>query len=343
MAKIGEGDSRWIVTQRADGKNVGNWHWTEKNLFPFTEKRAKEVFVDVVLLTAKDLGDGLSLSATVTRCDRCDGESVVMNRKGKLLFIFDFSLTLRYEATLTAADKDPVKCKGEIVVKEIANDEPSPNIKVSQDENAPAKEAARVAQTLRADARAPLMRVIDSILDDMKGQIEGVRAPSIPDASGAATPATISGNSATTSLSRPADTKSGGGTLTQTLDCDVPVSELFAVFVDAQRVQAYTGAPAQVEARVGSPLSLYGGAVKGEVLTCEVGARLVLKWRAQSWPSDCWSTVTLSFESRDGSRSRLILSHTNLPSAEVERTRGFWEQQFWTRIRALFGWRMEVL
>ena len=27
MAKWGEGDPRWIVEHRDDGKNVNNWHW----------------------------------------------------------------------------------------------------------------------------------------------------------------------------------------------------------------------------------------------------------------------------------------------------------------------------
>ena len=27
MAKEGEGDPRWIVSERADGKNVDGWHW----------------------------------------------------------------------------------------------------------------------------------------------------------------------------------------------------------------------------------------------------------------------------------------------------------------------------
>ena len=27
MALKGEGDPRWIVTNRDDGRNVNNWHW----------------------------------------------------------------------------------------------------------------------------------------------------------------------------------------------------------------------------------------------------------------------------------------------------------------------------
>ena len=30
MAKLGEGDARWIVEERKDGANVHNWHWVGK-------------------------------------------------------------------------------------------------------------------------------------------------------------------------------------------------------------------------------------------------------------------------------------------------------------------------
>ena len=32
MAKLGEGDDRWIVKEREDGANCNNWHWTTKNI-----------------------------------------------------------------------------------------------------------------------------------------------------------------------------------------------------------------------------------------------------------------------------------------------------------------------
>jgi len=39
MAKVGEGDARWIVEDRADGTNVNNWHWKEKDALSWSEKR----------------------------------------------------------------------------------------------------------------------------------------------------------------------------------------------------------------------------------------------------------------------------------------------------------------
>ena len=38
MAKVGEGDERWIVKERADGQNCNNWHWTTKDVSGHTKK-----------------------------------------------------------------------------------------------------------------------------------------------------------------------------------------------------------------------------------------------------------------------------------------------------------------
>jgi hypothetical protein len=47
MAKWGEGDPRWIVEQRDDGRNVNNWHWTEKNATNWSKDKIKELFKQV--------------------------------------------------------------------------------------------------------------------------------------------------------------------------------------------------------------------------------------------------------------------------------------------------------
>ena len=38
MAKVGEGDERWIVKERADGHNCNNWPWTTKDVSGHTKK-----------------------------------------------------------------------------------------------------------------------------------------------------------------------------------------------------------------------------------------------------------------------------------------------------------------
>ena len=45
MAKVGEGDDRWIVEDRADGTNVHGWHWQEKDAMPWARARFEETCV----------------------------------------------------------------------------------------------------------------------------------------------------------------------------------------------------------------------------------------------------------------------------------------------------------
>ena len=43
MAKWGEGDPRWRVEHREDGRNVNNWHWSEVNKMEWTKQRLGEL------------------------------------------------------------------------------------------------------------------------------------------------------------------------------------------------------------------------------------------------------------------------------------------------------------
>ena len=49
MAKLGEGDDRWIVKERDDGKNCNNWHWSETNLTEWSKERLTELLCAVVV------------------------------------------------------------------------------------------------------------------------------------------------------------------------------------------------------------------------------------------------------------------------------------------------------
>ncbi len=43
----GEGDSRWLVAERADGHNVGSWHWEEVNKMAWARERLSELLVGI--------------------------------------------------------------------------------------------------------------------------------------------------------------------------------------------------------------------------------------------------------------------------------------------------------
>lgn len=60
MAKWGEGDPRWLVEDRSDGKNVNQWHWEEINKLEWAKTRLAELLVgleaeDVRITELKDV------------------------------------------------------------------------------------------------------------------------------------------------------------------------------------------------------------------------------------------------------------------------------------------------
>lgn len=99
MAKWGEGDPRWIVEERPDATNVNNWHWTEKNATPWSKERIRSLFDQF------EIEEGASSPVcTVTAVDKVDGEATANNRKGKLIFFYEWNVVLKWEGSLTSGD-----------------------------------------------------------------------------------------------------------------------------------------------------------------------------------------------------------------------------------------------
>lgn len=93
MAKWGEGDPRWIVEERPDAINVNNWHWTEKNACGWSKTKFKELFKDLVIKNEV-------IQCKITDIDRCEGEAVANNRKGKLIFFYEWDINLKWKGSL---------------------------------------------------------------------------------------------------------------------------------------------------------------------------------------------------------------------------------------------------
>lgn len=100
MAKWGEGDPRWIVEERPDATNVNNWHWTEKNATPWSKDKLKS------LLTGFEISAG-DIKVTVTEVSKLSGEATANNRKGKLIFFYEWDLQLKWSGQVNEGQKTP--------------------------------------------------------------------------------------------------------------------------------------------------------------------------------------------------------------------------------------------
>lgn len=103
MAKWGEGDPRWIVEERADAKNVNNWHWTEKNAGPWSKEKIKSLFTGFVIDSDKC---NLFVFAyeidfiEITEVSKCEGDANANNRKGKLIIFYEWEVELAWKGII---------------------------------------------------------------------------------------------------------------------------------------------------------------------------------------------------------------------------------------------------
>lgn len=95
MAKFGEGDERWIVRDREDGKNCNNWHWSEISLTDWSKERLTELLVGVAGLEDSNKG-----FCKITSLDKCTGDVTVQMRKQKKFPLYELEMVLKWEGQL---------------------------------------------------------------------------------------------------------------------------------------------------------------------------------------------------------------------------------------------------
>ncbi|CAH8462132.1 unnamed protein product [Schistosoma haematobium] len=108
MAKLGEGDPRWIVEERADAKNVNNWHWSDKDATGWSINKIKE------LLKGSKIENDL-YSCKITDISKLDGEANVYVRKGKLMCFYEWEIVIDWEGIVKSSE-DKVKIVGKVEV-----------------------------------------------------------------------------------------------------------------------------------------------------------------------------------------------------------------------------------
>ncbi|KAG1685231.1 Activator heat shock protein ATPase 1 [Nymphon striatum] len=101
MAKIGEGDPRWIVEERPDATNVNNWHWTEKNATPWSKDKLTELLLKT-FITDDDLGQ-----VELLELSKFEGDATASNRKGKVIYFYEFSLMIEWSVMYPKYNDNP--------------------------------------------------------------------------------------------------------------------------------------------------------------------------------------------------------------------------------------------
>lgn len=356
MAKWGEGDARWQVADMGvGGRNVNNWHWTEKDALPWSRDRLQE------LLGTADLAPGSGLGVRSTGVKACEGEAVVNNRKNKIIAAYEISLTLGWEGTA-----DGTAVTGEVRVPYISeeNHDEDPEVQVAASSEGAAAQKLRGAilshgKKVLHDALATFVRELraggpmrDGAAQPKAGPaqpVDAVAGSSTAGATAAANGSAAAGAAAPAAAEKqeaPEEKRGGSGHSIELKErFFAGASELYECFTVPPRMMAYTQSPAEAQPQPGGRFSMYGGSVQGVFRELSQNTRLLLDWRFSNWEEGVYSRVELRFEEPDKGNTLVTLTQTGIPDADayghhdvVGVTETGWRQQVFDRIRRVFGY-----
>lgn len=282
---------------------MNNWHWTEKNATPWSKERITSLFKDY------PIKHDSKVDCRVVSVEKVDGEATANNRKGKLIFFYEWNVVLKWQGSL---DEGEPTYKGKATIPNLSeeNDLDDIDITISIDESS--EESERLKQFMYNIGRAQIRSQIGVYLrelreefskglilpkkDDQKVKADGVsnitsgfnkKVNLEPINSGAVK----APNAGTPSIGCKLDVKTI--TFSETFQCQA--KDLYEVLTKPDLVSVFTRSQAKVDATRGGEFSLFDGNITGKFEELVPNEKIVQSWRYKQWPSGHFSQVIINF------------------------------------------------
>ncbi|KAG0726960.1 Activator heat shock protein ATPase 1 [Chionoecetes opilio] len=310
MAKWGEGDPRWIVEERPDATNVNNWHWSEKNAAGWSRDKIKLLF-EGLQLEDPNLG-----TVTIKEVSKCEGDATASNRKGKLIFFYEWVVDMEWTAVLLADPQREVKGSLDIPNLSEENDPHEIDVNVSVTSGGSGGDAIKdfILKKGLVTLQAKVKEYIDTLKQEyatdlikptkVTGQAVTKQSKTLITPARHHTPHNTTTAAAVNSAAQGVGKMDLGIkiktvqlTLSQTFKCTA--QELYTALTQREMVAAFTRGDVKLEVVKGGKFEFFGGNITGEFEELVPNKRIVQKWRFKSWPSGHYSKVTLDIEQQE--------------------------------------------
>lgn len=328
MAKWGEGDPRWIVEERPDATNVNNWHWTEKNACAWSQDKIKELFAGLTIE-----GDGVSCK--VKEVKKCEGEAVANNRKGKLIFFYEWNIVLSW---VSQSHKD---VEGKINIPNLSEENSISEIDIEITLKDSSDDGEKVKHYLHTKGKEVIRKQLEQYVSSLKQEFtRGMILPKkdmVKDITNITsgvnvkmqmnTPVATANNNRTGKLST--------ATIRQQQKFQCRARDFLDVFTTPEMVQAFTKSVVRLEPKVNGVFELFDGNIHGHFVEITPN-KITQQWRCKQWPDGHFSQVTLEIVERND-HTEVNLVQVGVPASEEEATKLNWDRYYWDPIKRTFG------
>jgi activator of HSP90 ATPase len=124
--------------------------------------------------------------------------------------------------------------------------------------------------------------------------------------------------------------------LHQEVEMKAPPSRIYEVLLDSKQFAAFSGMPAEIDAKAGGVFSMFGGMIVGRNIEIVPNQRIVQAWRPSHWAPGVYSIVKFELNQR-GSAVMLFLDHTGFPQGDYGSLFSGWNSHYWMPLKRFFG------
>eukprot|EP01103_Thecamoeba_quadrilineata_P002707 TRINITY_DN12610_c0_g1_i1.p1 TRINITY_DN12610_c0_g1~~TRINITY_DN12610_c0_g1_i1.p1 ORF type:complete len:345 (+),score=72.22 TRINITY_DN12610_c0_g1_i1:25-1059(+) len=338
MARIGEGDPRWLVQDRADGTNVNNWHWSDYNCTTDAKKRLSELLAQVPIL---ENGDEFCRFVSV---DKVGGEVSVSVRKGKLFVFYELDLKINWEGCRSGNLQ-----LGTIHIPNIETDDDDFDTEILANEKN--EDSSYFVSAVKSKGVPIVKNKIQELVDELKKEHQRKVLKEVPSASQTTpapkqdtnvntsqpTPAPAPAPTSKTETSQKTTTKIDTKSISLKSNFSASMREVYDALLDGPRTSAFTQSSCSIEPKVGGKFTMFNGNIQGEFLELDAPKKIKQKWRMSSWPQGHNSEVTIELVEKKGG-VQLQLSQKGIPYEDVEKTERGWTDNYWRGMKLMHNW-----
>jgi len=334
MALWGKGDPRWIVEERPDSKNVNNWHWTERDATIWSKEKLRKMFLSV-----KEKNDQGSWK--IDEVKTITGESTINNRKGKLIFFYEWELKFGYKGQIKGSEVDH---KGTISIPNLSDENTPDEIDVEIIAKGDSKNAEALKQLIRKNGiemcREKCGEYISALRAEYtQGMVLPTKEKNSTNINGASKDVAkqFKVNEQMQNLDVNKDKKLVEVSISLTEEFKTRAVDIYHTLTQSERLSAFTRSSCSSDPKVDGEFSLMNGNITGKYIEVEVGKKIVQKWKFKEWKEGVYSTVTIELEEKP-ENTLLKLKQTGVPDFDKSRTEQGWNQHFFGPIKQLFGY-----
>uniref|UniRef100_A0A6M2DLS5 Putative activator of 90 kDa heat shock protein atpase log 1 n=1 Tax=Xenopsylla cheopis TaxID=163159 RepID=A0A6M2DLS5_XENCH len=333
MAKWGEGDPRWIVEERPDATNVNNWHWTEKNASPWSKERLKELLKNLKI----SQGD---MSCVITEIETLEGEASANNRKGKLIFFYEWDISLKWEGNVNSGDN----VEGKVKIPNLSEENDVSEIDISVSTKSTGDDAHKLKSLMHNVGREEIRKKLGLYVSSLKEEFsKGMILPrkDDPKVKPDAVSCITSGFNKKIDMVPIESAKQSSETIdTTTINLkhkfQCKAQEFYDAMTRIEMVTAFTRGPVQLDATKGGDFKMFGGNIIGTFQELIPAKKIVQTWRYKQWPQGHYSKVTIDIEEKSD-HTEVNITQVGVPKSEVETTTANWERYYWESMKRTFG------